>query len=156
MAVSVSVNLNDLLVPGVAGYTPPVGTKKPDGVSLTTLEVASNVALPYMKQKNISVPVSDDLAINVTAIEYSVALLVTDAGIVGDDPIVLTFPAPSASGVRVTVINATTHDINVTWTGAVEPTYLKIFGDSAQEFVQSASAWYKLSTPTVRQGILYL
>jgi hypothetical protein len=45
-------------VPGLAQYTPPFGTKKADGVGLTTAEINRNIMMPFIKQRSIAgVPV---------------------------------------------------------------------------------------------------
>jgi hypothetical protein len=47
-------SLSNFKVPGLAQYTPPFGTKKADGLGLTTTEIARNEMMPFMKQRPIS------------------------------------------------------------------------------------------------------
>jgi hypothetical protein len=47
-------SLLNFKVPGLARYTPPFGTKKPDGSGLTTTEITRNEMMPFMKQRSIS------------------------------------------------------------------------------------------------------
>lgn len=47
-------SLTAMKIPGLASYTPPIGTKKADGSGLTTAEINRNVMLPFMKQRSIS------------------------------------------------------------------------------------------------------
>jgi hypothetical protein len=47
-------SLTALKVPGLASYTPPFGTKKPDGSGLTTTEINRNIMMPFLKQRSIA------------------------------------------------------------------------------------------------------
>jgi hypothetical protein len=47
-------SLSAFKVPGLAGYTPPFGTKKADGAGLTTTEITRNELMPMMKMRSIS------------------------------------------------------------------------------------------------------
>lgn len=68
------LSLPGFKVPGVPGYTPPFGTKKPDGESLTTEEVIKNMEL---------LSVGDVQTINIdkeaTSATYNIPNLVSDA-----------------------------------------------------------------------------
>jgi hypothetical protein len=47
-------SLTAFSVPGLAQYTPPFGTKKADGVGLTTTEINRNIMMPFIKQRSIA------------------------------------------------------------------------------------------------------
>jgi hypothetical protein len=47
-------SLTNFKVPGLAQYTPPFGSKKPDGSGLTTTEITRNEMMPFMKQRSIN------------------------------------------------------------------------------------------------------
>lgn len=156
MALTVEINLDDLKVPGISGYTPAYGTMKPAGDSLTTLEVIENMALSYLKQKNFVVNISDDTDVQISEIEYNATVLLKDDGISGATPnIVVTLPAPVDAGVKLILLNSTTFDIQVTWTGNTGDT-IYLPADSAHEFVQSSLKWYRLAAPVVKNGTLYV
>jgi hypothetical protein len=47
-------SLTNFKVPGLAQYTPPFGSKKPDGSGLTTTEITRNEMMSFLKQRPIS------------------------------------------------------------------------------------------------------
>ena len=59
--IELDLSLKDLKIPGITGYTPEFGTKKPDGESLTTAEVNKNIMLPFESQRAIVVEGSEQV-----------------------------------------------------------------------------------------------
>ena len=100
-------SLSAFKVPGLASYTPPFGTKKPDGMGLTTTEINRNVMMSFMKQRSIagiSVIADNDPPMGVIS-EKSVAQPIEfDATFAVGEGITLQLDDPSYEGQMATVV----------------------------------------------------
>lgn len=102
----INLTMSALQVPGLDSYTEEFGTKKDSGVSLTTEEVCTNIALPFSQQRPVLVSESSSTG----TVESDRKLCVVTGGIV------LTLGSPAYAGCRLEIIGAFSGDsASVRW-----------------------------------------
>lgn len=142
---TLDLTLNKLLVPGIENYTPAFGTKRSDNVSLTSEEVADNIALPFSRQRPVSV--SEDSVTG--AVEADCAILIEKSGLK------LTLGEPAFAGCHVTLIAGfDSGSSTVTWKDASDGSVSTALSkNSAVELVGGADLRFHLMMKSA-DGIL--
>ena len=100
-------SLSAFKVPGLASYTPPFGSKKPDGTGLTTAEINTNVMMPFMRQRSIAgVPVmaGNDPPLGVISEDAVAQPIEFDATFAVGEGVRLQLADPSYEGQLATVV----------------------------------------------------
>ena len=126
----IDLTLDALLVPALEGYTPVIGrkieyTSKNKG-GLSTQQVIENVALPFVKQRAISVESSDVT----TVVEYNASL------VIHGDNTVISLGNGAASGIQIEIFSAVDSKIIFNNRGAEN-----MFSGNFYKFLWTGTKW---------------
>jgi hypothetical protein len=113
-------------VPGLYDYIPPFGTKKADGEGITTVEVNTNVMMPFLRQRPMDVVENSSTSV----IESNILFNLKIAGIA------LTVGEAAYNGCQIVIINTSTGKVSIILNGM---TYFMSPGDLYSfDYVQGA------------------
>jgi hypothetical protein len=94
-------------VPGLYDYTPPFGTKNPDGEGITTTEVNTNVMMPFLRQRPMAVTENS----STTQIESNVLFQLQTAGTT------LTVGEANFNGCVISLVNTSSGKVSIVLDG---------------------------------------
>lgn len=147
--MTLDLTLNAIQIPGLPTFTPIFGTKKPDGISLSTAEVNSNVLMPWTRQRPFVIA---DTGNSTSTVEANTTIVISDQ-----------LPSTGAMslgnggyiGVEVLIINNSNYSFNIAtvievtagsvvrlvWKGAVWIPILSRFSPSAPANPMGGDMW---------------
>jgi hypothetical protein len=138
-------------VPGLSQYTPPFGTKKADGVGLTTTEINRNIMMPFMKQRSIAgipaVP-GGDPPMGVITVDSIAQPIEFDATFAVGEGITLQLDDPAYEGQKLTLtgsFSAGGDDATIILGIAGEPVEIGLSAGEVMELIAVNSAWTRFS-----------